>query len=233
LRAILAIGLLLAATRLSAAEEGFIATLSAEQQAAAGLTGLTTAECAALDQLVAADQPDMRLAEGKVLSGTFVSRRTEAERKETGLDRLNAAQLARLDELVANATTLHPKPKDRPRLKEDNVINAKPRTEVHGSVSFTLGKGPGGTFRGTDVWLSYYIPDYGLSLGFGVSQYTGGFLPFGYYPGNYYMNPAARGTLLLDNPDRNFRRENFSSVTGQSFSATLPWASFNYSRSHH
>ena len=225
-------GLLLAATLLHAVEGGFTTTLSPDQQAAAGLTGLSPAERAALDQLVASETAESRVAEGKVLSGTFASRRTEAERQAAGLDRLSEAELARLNEMVANVAISRPKPKERPRLKDDDVVSAKTRPEVHGSVSLTFGHGPGGSFRGADLWLSYYIPEYGLSLGFGMSRYTGGFLPYDYYnPGSFYWSPATRGPMLLEPDTRELRREDFSAVTGRSFRAASPWGSVSFSRS--
>ena len=232
-RAVVAVGLLLAASFLPADEIGFSSSLSPDQQAAAGLAALTTAERAALDQLVATEMSESRLAEGRVLSGTFASRRTEAERQAAGLDRLSADELSKLDELVANSSISRPKPKDRPRLKDDDVISAKPRNEVHGSVSLTFGHGPGGSFRGADFDITYSFPDYGLTLGFGLSHYSGGFLPYGYYPGEYYSSPVSRGPLLLDPPGRLYRRDDFSSVTGRSFRAATPWGSVSFSRTQH
>lgn len=233
-RAALAVVLLLAAAVLNAAEAGFSASLPPDQLAASGLTRLSPAERAMLDQLVATETDGSRLAEGKVLSGTFVSRRTGAERQASGLDRLSAAELARLDELVANAPVARPKPKERPRLKDDDVISAKPRPELHGSVSFTIGRGPFGNFRGTDLWLDYTIPEYGLSLGFGLSRYTGGFLPYDYsYPGSYAPGSTTRDAVLLDPTGRDFRRDDFSTVTGRSFTAALPWGAVSFSRSRH
>ena len=232
LRAACVCGLLLA-TALRADDGGFAATLSADQQVAAGLTGLTATERAALNRLIAAESAESRLAEGKVLSGTFGSRRTAAELKETGLDRLSDTELAKLNELIANATPARLKPKERPRLKDDDVISAKARPELHGSVSFTFGQGPGGTFRGADLWLSYSIPDYGLTLDFGLSRYSGGFLPYRYYPGDYFSPVISQGSLLLAPPDRLYRRDDFSSVTGRSFGAGLPWGSVSFSRSRY
>jgi len=51
------------------------------------------------------------------LAGTFVSRRSEAEQKSAGLDRLAPAELAKLDELVAAALPSTRSRKMRPRLK--------------------------------------------------------------------------------------------------------------------
>ena len=233
LRAAVAGGLLLATSLLRAADGGFTSTLSADQQTAAGLTGLSPAEQAALDRFVAAEAEELRLAGGMVLSGTFVSRRTEAECQTTGLNRLTAAELAKLNELVANAAPSRLKPKERPRLKDDDVISAKSRPELHGSVSFTIGQGGGRTFRGTDLWLSYYIPDYGLSLSVGLSQYSGGFFPFGYYSGYDHWNPVFRGPLLLDTPDRGFRNDDFSAVMDQSSRDAPAWGSVYFSRGRH
>jgi hypothetical protein len=125
------------------------------------------------------------------LGGTFVSRRTEAARKQAGLDRLTPEQLARLNELVGAAIATRPTPKERPRLKESDVLSAKRRGEVHGSVTMMYGWGRGGReYRAGSLWLDYQDPDGRFGLGVGISTFDGdgfyGYYPGYYYPGDYY-----------------------------------------------
>lgn len=178
--------LMLATGSLRAAEGGFTATLSLEQKTAAGVTTLTADERTALDQLVADDLAFARRENLTDLGGTFVARRTEADRKQAGLDRLSPEHLAKLNELVAAALAARPTPKERPRLKESDVLNAKRRGEVHGSVTVMYGWGRGGReYRAGSLWLDYQDPDGRFGLGVGISTFDGdGF--YGYYPGYYY-----------------------------------------------
>ena len=161
--ALVAGGLFATASILSA--EGFIATLSTEQQAGAGLTQLTPAEQSALDKLVAAEVSGSRLDEGRVLSGTFESRRTDEERKAAGLGRLSAEQLSRLNQLIVAAQISRPQPRERPRIRDDSIIYTKAKPEVHGSLSLSYGRGAGGrSFHGTDFQVNYSIPELGLMI---------------------------------------------------------------------
>lgn len=187
-------GLLLLATGpLRAADGGFTATLSLEQQTAAGITTLTAAQRTALDQLVADDLGFARRENLTDLGGSFVSRRTEADRQQAGLDRLAPEQLAKLNELVAAALAARPTPKERPRLKESDVLAAKRRGEIHGSVTVAYGWGRGGRdYRAGSLWLDYQDPDgrFGLGLGISTAASDGllGYYPGYYYPGSYYAD---------------------------------------------
>ncbi len=180
-------------TPLLAAGGGFTASLSAEEKSASGLTTLTADELAALDRLV---------AEQAARPGSFAGRQPEARRKEAGLDRLTPAQLAKLDDLVATAAALRPQPKERPRLKDNEVVSLKRRLQMHGGMAFTYGTGGGGSFREVAAWVSYYDPVTGLGLGFGFSRFSGdGF--YGYYPDYYdrsssYIHAAPRATFTTD-----------------------------------
>jgi len=185
--------LMLATGSLRAANGGFTATLSLEQKTAAGLTTLTDDERGALDQLVADDLAFARRENITDLGGTFVSRRTEADRKQAGLDRLAPEQLTKLNELVSAALAARPKPKERPRLKESDVLGAKRRGEIHGSVTVMYGWGRGGRdFRAGTLWLDYRDPDGRFGLGLGISTSDGdgyyGYYPGYYYPGGYYAD---------------------------------------------
>lgn len=174
---------------LSAAEGGFTATLSNEQRDAAGLSALADDERAALDQLVAEDLSFARREKLTRFDDLFSARLDEAARKQAGLDRLTAPQLAKLNELVAAAIASRPAPKQRPRLKDDEVL-AKRRGEVHGSVTVAYGWGAGGRdFRAGSLWLDYYDPESRVGVGVGITTVSGdgfyGYAP-GYYSGRYY-----------------------------------------------
>lgn len=186
---LLALGLFLLAAQLRATEGGFSATLPVEQQTAAGLSTLTADERAALDRLVAADLHLARHENSAELDRTFVARRTEAERRQAGLDRLPPEQLARLNDLVAAAIAVRPAPKARPRLPGSEVRGAKTRGEIHGSVSVAYGWGRGGRdFRASSLELNYYDPESRIGLGLRIMTSHGGYPGYFYYP-DYYASP--------------------------------------------
>jgi hypothetical protein len=200
-----AASLLIMAATARAAEGGFAATLPAEKQGSAGLTALTTTESAALDQFVAAELALARSDGKPEFTGTFVSRRTEAERKAAGLDRLTTAQLEKLNELVATVLN-RPQPKERPRLKAGDVLSAARQNRIHGSVTVAYGWGRGGRDMWTEsLWLEYYDPERRFGLGIGLSNYDGdgffggypdyfGFYPYycGFYPDHYSAGYGSR-----------------------------------------
>lgn len=213
-----------------AAEGGFSATLSLEEKTAAGLIGLGADERAALDQLVADDLAFARREKLTALDGTFVSRLGEANRKQAGLDRLSAEQLAKLNELVAAAIAARPQPKERPRLKDRDVIS-RDRGQVHGSVTVGYGWGRGGReARFGSFSVNYTDPSGKFGLGVGVTTFEGdgfwgyspGYYRSGYYYPDYYGYPFAdtyvidpiyaddttrpfvRASYRFDRPDRGF-----------------------------
>ncbi len=216
---------LLMAISLPAAEVaggGFSATLSAEQKKAAGLATLTADERAALDQLVADDLAYARHENLTVLDGTFVSRRPEAERKSAGLDRLTPEQLARLNELVAAAIAARPQPKERPRLKDSDVL-AKNKPEVHGSVTVGYGWGRGGSTRFGSLYTEYYDPATRLSLGVGLSTFNGsGYWGYGSdydyaYPGAFYDPWYYPGNATSGVVDLGYHGDNWGAAVGYGF----------------
>ena len=168
-----------------AAEGGFSATLSPEQQSAAGLTSLSAAERATLDRLVSRDLALVRQETSTEPEGPFLARCTGAERQQAGLDRLTAAQQTRLNELVAATLFTRPKPRERPRIKDSEVFNPAVKPEIHGSVSLTYGRGSGGgSFHGSAFTLDYFDPATGLGLNVGIASFSGrGF--YGFYPGGF------------------------------------------------
>lgn len=165
---------------------GFSATLSSADKAAVGLDGLAENEWAALDDLVAEDVAFARRENLKEFDSTFIARLSAADRKQAGLDRLTGEQLARLNELVAAAIAKRPTPKQRPRLKESDVL-AKRRGEIHGSVSVVYGWGARGRdYRAGSLWLDYYDPESRVGVGVGITASEGG---LGYYYPGYYGAP--------------------------------------------
>lgn len=230
---VLALVLLAVGSRVEAAAGGFSTTLTADQLAASGLVRLTADERAALDRIVAAEMDESRVAEGIVLAGTFASRRSEAEMKATGMDRLKPAELASLNELVAASTLVRVQPRERPRLRSDDVVSAHRQPEVHGSLSLSYGWGGGTTMRGADLWLDYSLPDLGLHLGVGLSRYSGSPL-FDYYPSVF--NPAYSGYrpfpvgLEADRPL--VLRDEVVRGIGESVSLGNSWGTVGFSRWH-
>jgi hypothetical protein len=226
---VLAGSLLVAAPFLSA-DDGFSSQLSPDQLVASGVARLTPSERVAVDQIVATEMSESRLAEGRVLAGTFSGRRTEAETKEAGLDKLTADELSRLNELVAASAVDHPKPRERPRLRDDNVINTKLKSEVHGSLSFTYGRIAGGhSFRGTDLWLTYGIPELGLTLGFGMSRYSGG-APLYYYPAPGDPHFLHGDPFKLETTGRGLHDQDLNYGTGESFQLANSLGALSYSQ---
>jgi hypothetical protein len=179
----------------AATDTGFSSTLTSGQRSAAGLDQLTDDERTILDVLVASDLATAR----QLRTTTFTERFSDRHQgqQSAGLERLSDEQRARFDELVADAIAAQPLPRERPRLKDNEVVSLKRRLEVHGGMSFTLGWASGGrNFREAGAWVSYFDPQTGLGLAVGFSQYSGdaiypyGYYPYGYYPGPYAYSPT-------------------------------------------
>jgi hypothetical protein len=210
------IGCLLALTSLRAAEGGFTATLSNEQKNVSGLVSLTPAELTALDQIVADEVGLARQQNLGEFSENFVARRSDEQRQLAGLNRLTAEQQARLNELVAAAIASRAKPKDRPRIRDSEVLLPARPPEIHGSVTLSYGWGRGGSIRGESLWLDYYDPESRVGIGVGIANYSGnGF--YDYYPSDGYGSRYAYdGAPLYYGVSS---REGFARGTGQSFCA--------------
>lgn len=217
LRAILFGGLLATTSLLRAGEGGFAATLSTNQQVAAGLTELSPVERVTLDLLVAGELAATRRADAPELAGNFDGRRTTAERQAAGLDRLTAAQLAKFNEFVAAALAAHPKPKERPRLKDSEVLAAARKNQIHGSVTVAYGWGGGRDLWAESLWLDYYDPESRVGIGIGLTNFnSSGF--YGYAPdynggGRYY----AAAPVSFDVSSRGGGHGGFDFGEGQSF----------------
>lgn len=214
----LSLGGLIAPTATLHADGGFTATLSAEKQANAGGPTLSPVERIILDQLVAGELAALRQGDGRELEGSFVGRRTEAERKAAGLDRLTEAQLTKLNESVASLLTARPKPKERPRLKESEVLAAAKKNEIHGSVTVAYGWGRGGRDMWAEsLWLDYYDPESRVGISIGLSNFNG---YYGYYPDYYGYNGGRYYALAPVSFDAFYRggpRGDFNFGEGRTF----------------
>lgn len=171
-----------------AAEGGFIATLSTEQQAAAGLNHLSADEQTTLNTLVAREVSLARQGNVKAFAGTFSSRRKPAETTAAGLDRLAPEQLAQLDQLVANAIAAGPTQPVLPQRLKAKDVARNDRLEIHGQVSLAYGWGSGGReMRAGSIYTEIHDKQTGTTLGIGYSQVSGdGWWGYGY---PYYDYP--------------------------------------------
>jgi hypothetical protein len=192
---------------------GFTATLSSEEQTAAGLTRLSADEQTTLNTLVAREVSLARQGNVKAFAGTFSSRRKPAERTMAGLDRLTPTELEQLDRLVATAIAAGPAPATLPRrLRPDDVAVRENRLEIHGEVTLAYGWGSGGRdMRAGSLYTEIYDKQTGVTLGLGYSQFSGdGWWGYGdpyYYCDDYFLP----GRMLLPSPrfvysPRSFRR---------------------------
>ncbi|HEY4245464.1 MAG TPA: hypothetical protein VGM64_01345 [Lacunisphaera sp.] len=215
---------LVAAAVSRGASGGFSATLSTEQKNATGLTTLTPAESDALDRLIAVDVAQARAENSVELEGTFVSRRTDLERRQAGLDRLTPAELTKLNGLVATAVAASPKPKERPRIKDGDVFSAPRKPEVHGEFSLTYGRtSGGGDFRAGSMYVDIFDPNSGLEIGFGFSRSSGKGL-YGFYPGypDYGYGYGYGAGLGWDNsPLGTFGRDDWDQGTGRIYGGSI------------
>lgn len=196
---------------LRAADTGFSATLSTGQRSATGVDQLTAEEITIVDLLVASDLATARQLRITTFGGRFSDRHNG---QKAGIERLDSDQLAQLDELIADTIAAQPLPKDRPRLKDNEVVSLQRRLQVHGGMSFTYGWASGGRdFREAGAWVSYYDPVSGLGLAVGFSQYSGDVLyPYGYYgSGPYYPYAYNRAGW-------------YGAVPGDTIGAELSWS---------
>lgn len=152
---------------------GFTATLSSEQQSAAGLTRLSADEQTVLNTLVAREVSLARQGNVKAFAGTFSSRRKPAECATAGLDRLSPTEIAQLDLLVANAIAAGPAQPTMPRRLKPSDVARNDRLEIHGEVSVAYGWGGGREMRAGSVYTEIHDKDTGVTLGLGYSQFSG------------------------------------------------------------
>jgi hypothetical protein len=194
---VLFLGLAVLAPRALAADGGFTATLSAEQQTAAGLTRLSADEQTALNTLVAREVTLARQGGVKAFAGTFLSRRKPAELTAAGLDRLTPAEQDKLNETVAVAIAAGPANSEPREWKKSELASDKPRVQVHGGVSLTYGWGGGGSYRAGSVYTDIYDPETGVALSLGLSEASGSGLWFRGEPSLYDYYGLNRGVPYL------------------------------------
>lgn len=174
LRRLVVVASLLFASVLNAAEGGFIATLSEQQQTDAGLIRLSAEQQLALNRLVAREVGLARQGGVTAFAGTFLSRRKPEERAAAGLDQLTAAERDVLNQAVAAAIAAKPVPVTLTRRLRDKELAANRRLETRGEVTFVYGRGSGGRdLVGGSVYTEVYDRETGISLGVGVSRYEG------------------------------------------------------------
>jgi hypothetical protein len=188
---------------------GFTATLSVDQQSAAGLTRLSADEQTNLNTFVAREVSLARQGNVKAFAGTFSSRRKPAERAIAGLDRLSAAEIEQLDRLVATAIAAGPAQLSLPQRLKPKDVARNDRLEIHGEVSVAYGWGRGGReMRAGSIYTEIYDKETGLSLGLGYSQFSGdGWWGYGdpYYDYGYgYALPMRSGLGLARGFDGGF-----------------------------
>jgi len=143
------------------------------------------------------------------------ARRSEAEKKSAGLDRLAPAELGETRRTGRRRLAVHPKPKERPRLKDDDVIGAARKPEIHGSVSLTYGWGGAGHFcqlafgsiisirPAAWVWASVLPPSPGDGF-------------YGYYPDYYGSRYGVAAPVYFDASYRGGLRDDYAYGTGES-----------------
>ncbi len=188
----------------------FSATLSPDLRDRTGLSHLSVDNVAVIDGLVRQDEAASKFKDNDVDHTRFSQRRTSRERAISGLDRLTAAQVNLLDDLVGQRISGIP-PAATPVAAYITSSSGsatgtavKPnlpaqKLDIHGEIGYTYGWGKGGSVSGGDIVLTYDDPAGRYSVLVGYSEYHGkglapcfysGFGPFsGYGP---YAPPPFR-----------------------------------------
>ncbi|HEY5551132.1 MAG TPA: hypothetical protein VIK52_04545 [Opitutaceae bacterium] len=166
--------LVIVAAPLGAAEGGFTATLSKEQQAATGIASLTDDERVELNAIIASEVALARQGEIAGFGGTFSARRSDDERVAAGLGKLSAEELAELDRLVAALIAAGPVQRQVPKRVLVSEGAQRDRLEVHGEISYTVGWASGGrNFQGGSMTTTIFDRETGSSLSFSYGRYDG------------------------------------------------------------
>ncbi len=179
------------ATALFAADGGFLATLSEQEQTDAGLARLSAEQQLKLNTLVGREVSLARQGGVTAFAGTFSSRRQPEERAAAGLDALTPKEIEKLNALVAAAIAAKPVPVTTARRLREAQLKEQRRFETHGQVTFVYGRGGRGRdFVGGSVYTEVYDRETGVSVGVGVSRYDGGgwWLPYDYYSGDLLLD---------------------------------------------
>jgi hypothetical protein len=186
----------------SPGEGGFIAGLTAAEQAAAGLSRLTDQQRVTLNDLVAREVRLARQGDVIAFAGTFSTRRPASEFIGAGLTALTTDETAALDGYVARLLAQRP-PVVYFRSQPDDgtVETVTRRPQWHGEITATYGRGSGGReFYGGSVTTIYDDPDRGFAAALTLAQYRGdGYFfggpgyGYGYGPGFGYGYPCGPG----------------------------------------
>mgnify|MGYP001550237427 FL=1 len=177
-------GFLSSALHSAPAEAAFIAALSADDQAAAGLPKLTASERAELDRQIAREITLARQGDVIAFAKPFGDRRTSAQITATGLSRLSAGERTELDALVARAVARRPVTAftrySKKSADDDAVETVTYRPQLHGQISLTYGTaGRGREFYGGSSTTIYDDPAHGFAAAFTYAEYHGkGLSPF-------------------------------------------------------
>ncbi len=175
---------LLTGTAAVAADDArFSTSLSTDQRAETGLALLTEDNIAVIDALVRQDETTLQRRGTHAAFGSFSQRRSEHERGIAGLARLNPAQIARLDALIA-ARTSPALPlfsaESGYRTAVTRPVAQKTGLEIHGSVTLSYGWSKTGSVRGGEMVVNIHDPAHpNFSLTISYAQYRGkGMLPY-------------------------------------------------------
>jgi len=163
-----------------ASEFGFSDGLSAEERAACGISKLTAQEITALNALVGHDVTLARQGGVTGFSSAFSARHTAQELAAAGIGGLSVKERSCLDSLAARAIAIGPSPLQTfefvppPPVPPETPVPAPPAAEVHGDLSFTIGRGGrGSSFYGSSVDLFVTDPSGRFTVGVGFSDYRG------------------------------------------------------------
>lgn len=172
---------------LRAEERAFSDSLPAEQQKAAGLTHLKPEQLTTLNNLVKRELILAKQGDTRGFAAEFSRRRSAPELAKAGIDKLTPEERSRLDVAVAQAISNQPRAVPTTLASVQNstasVQAVGPHSEIHGSVSFTVGTSGGGrNFYGGTVRLEQTDPVHGYTIAVAYSEFRGNGLywPYGY-----------------------------------------------------
>jgi hypothetical protein len=169
----------------------FSQSLSPAQLTATGNATLTATQQKNLDAMVTREIQAARQGGVRAFAGTFVSRRTAAERQQAGLNQLSEGEKDTLNDTVADAIAAqHPMPLPVSVLRKSpaETESRANRLQVHGQVTLTYGTGRDGSYQGASLYTEMTDPDHKMTVGVGISTFHGNgrLLRCGYYDDGYY-----------------------------------------------
>jgi hypothetical protein len=171
----------------------FTAGFTDREVQATGLSQLSGAERAKLDQLVGRDADFAQEGGVVAFDKTFSARLRPVDFRAAGLDHLSGRQLGALNDLAAFRIA-HPvveaphfvakEPPKSPSLAAGQIAQGaglSPASvsapgwhpEVHGEIALTVGGGKGGSFYGGGADVVITDPEHGFTLALGYAQFRG------------------------------------------------------------